>query len=54
MRFYKKPLVAGVAAAIATFAPMPVLSAERSAALEEIVVTARKRAENLQGSPYCN
>jgi iron complex outermembrane recepter protein len=46
----KTPIALGLLAAVATFAPAPVVLAQ-SAALEEVVVTARKRTENLQDVP---
>ncbi len=48
--YKKKSLVIAVAAAAAFTAPAPVTLAQ-SASLEEVVVTARKRTENLQDVP---
>ena len=50
MSFKKKSLVIGLAAAAASVTPTPATLAQ-SAGLEEVVVTARKRVENLQDVP---
>ena len=48
----KKPLVAGLAAAVASITAVPTaLAQSESLAIEEVVVTARKRTENLQDVP---
>ena len=46
----KKALAVAVAAASGTAAPVAVLAAE-SAVIEEVIVTARKRSDNLQDAP---
>ena len=52
MKFNKKPLIVGLAAAAAvmTTAPTALAQSER-ATLEEVVVVARKRSESLQDVP---
>ncbi|MEP6391733.1 MAG: TonB-dependent receptor [Halioglobus sp.] len=51
MNYKKAPLAVGLATAVATLVPMPAALAQSSFAIEEIVVTARKRSENLQEVP---
>ncbi len=52
MHFNRKPLVIGLAAAVAGFTITPqALAQSESLAIEEVVVTARKRTENLQDVP---
>ena len=52
MHFNRKPLVIGLAAAVAGFTVTPIAIAQsESLAIEEVVVTARKRTENLQEVP---
>ncbi|KAA1193389.1 TonB-dependent receptor [Pseudohalioglobus sediminis] len=46
----KTPIALGLAAAVASFMPAPMTFAQE-VALEEVVVTARKRTENLQDVP---
>jgi iron complex outermembrane receptor protein len=47
----RKPLLIGIAAALCVPLPSAVLAQSASPSIEEIVVTARKRAENLQEVP---
>jgi len=51
MNYKRKPLVVGLATVVATLAPVPAVLAQSSFAIEEVVVTARKRSENLQEVP---
>ena len=52
MHFNRKPLVIGLAAAVAGFTVTPIAIAQsESLVIEEVVVTARKRTENLQEVP---
>ena len=50
MAFHKKALALSLAAGVASFTYTP-LTLAQTAALEEVVVTARKRTENLQDVP---
>ena len=52
MNYSKRPMIAALALASASLAGGPAALAQDSAlAIEEVVVTARKRAENLQEVP---
>ena len=52
MHFNRKPLVIGLAAAVAGFTVTPIAIAQsESLAIEEVVVTARKRTESTQDVP---
>ena len=51
MSFIRKPLALGLAAGIASIIQTPAGLAQGATALEEVVVTARKRTENLQDVP---
>lgn len=51
MNLKKKPLAIALAGTLASVAPIPVVLAQSDMAIEEVVVTARKRSENMQEVP---